>query len=97
MTQISIDFDGATYDKGYDGTRLNRQLQIVFDVMKDGEWRTPGLIELLTHVNWASANARLRDFRKVRFGGYTVERRRVPGAEARGLFEYRLLVNRARP
>ena len=36
----------------------------------------------------AGISARLRDLRKPRFGGYTVERRRVDG----GLFEYRILL-----
>lgn len=69
--------------------RLNKQMAEVYEVVKDGRWRTPHeLEELLAPVGWSSINARLRDFRKPRFGGYQVERRSCGG----GLFEYRLVM-----
>lgn len=80
--------DGATFDRDRDGARLNAQAQRVFDAMRDGEWHTPEELERLTGDNWASVSARARDFRKSRYGGFTVERRSV----GHGLWEYRLLL-----
>lgn len=48
-------------------------------------------IAKLTGDPEASVSARLRDFRKLRFGGHTVERRYVEV----GLFEYRVLTAKA--
>lgn len=57
--------------------------------MHDGEWRN--LAELAAEAeaegSEAGVSARLRDLRKVRFGGYTVNRRYVEG----GLWEYQLI------
>ena len=66
--------DGAAYVAQEDFIRLNRQQQRVFDVMKDGQWRTLADIAALTGDPEASVSARLRDLRKARFGGSTVER-----------------------
>lgn len=82
------DFDGATYDPAKDKARLNRQLQIVFDCMKDGKFRTLREIATLTKEPEASISARLRDLRKARFGGHEVLRQR----RTEGLFEYSLKV-----
>lgn len=83
---------GETYVPEFDEKRLNEQQLVVFRVMKDGRWRTPDEIEAATGINWASASARLRDFRKIECGCQRVERQRVEGAEMRGLFQYRLIV-----
>lgn len=86
-------FDGETIRPKIDDPRLRRQAFRVFAVMTDGEWRTLHQIHLITwrmsgkNDSEAAISARLRDFRKPRFGGYTVERRRVGTS---GLFEYRL-------
>jgi hypothetical protein len=81
--------DGETYDHGRDGVRLGAQHQEVFDLMKDGVWRTLGKIEQATGHPQASVSARLRDFRKPRFGAHGVLRRHL----SMGLFEYRLVLN----
>lgn len=75
-----------------DMPRLNKQLQAVYDIMRDGNWRT--LPELRYHVKATtqSLSARLRDFRKPKFGGFLVERRKIGG-----LFEYRLDTERRDP
>ena len=62
--------------------------QAVFDAMRDGQWRTLEAISMSTGAPQASVSARLRDFRKEKFGGHHVERRRMK--ELGGLFEYRL-------
>ena len=85
----SPDFDGATYDRDLDKLRLTGQTHRVFDLMRDGEWRTLAEIEETTHDPQASISARLRDLRKHKFGGFNVQRRHR-GNQNRGLYEYRV-------
>jgi hypothetical protein len=82
--------DGETYDHGRDGRRLAAQHQAIFDLMRDGCWRSLGAIEIRTGHAQASISARLRDFRKPQFGAHGVNRRHI----ANGLFEYRLVLNK---
>lgn len=89
MNQAELNFDGDTYEPDFDEERLGKQSRKVYDLMVDGEWRTLGEIESATGAPQASISARLRDFRKPRFGGFTVERRRR-GDPKDGLFEYQL-------
>jgi len=79
--------DGLTFNPEFDYNRLNKQARAVYDVMKDGQWRTLRQIADVTHAPEASVSARLRDFRKPRFGALTVERKRVHA----GLWSYRLI------
>jgi hypothetical protein len=69
------DFGGATYDRERDGERLSGQLRRVFDLMRDGEWRRLHEIEEAVGGSATSVSARLRDLRKSKFGGFTVETR----------------------
>ncbi len=82
-------FDGDTYEVEYDFDRLTTQLARTFNVITDGRWRTLGEISELVEAPEASVSARLRDLRKQKFGGYTVDRR-PRGDRERGLYEYRL-------
>lgn len=89
-----LEFDGETYVAPRDEVRLTGQALRVFKVMKDGQWRTLAQIARETerfdsHDSEAAISARLRDFRKDRFGAHTVEREHV----TKGLFRYRLLIN----
>lgn len=86
MHQPSLDFDGATFAAARDGERLSRQLDAVRRYMRSGEWRTLDEIAAATGAPPASVSARLRDLRKPRFGGMTVERKPA----ARGLWLYRV-------
>lgn len=81
-------FDGRTIDHEKDHGRLAAQLARVRTLMLDSAWRTLPEIEAITHDPQASVSARLRDLRKEKFGGYTVERRR----RSEGLHEYRVLM-----
>jgi hypothetical protein len=83
----TLPFDGETYEPARDHVRLARQLAGVRALMADGRWRT--LPEIARHVEGSEAalSARLRDLRKRKFGGRTVERRYLAG----GLFEYRVV------
>jgi hypothetical protein len=77
--------DGATYEPNLDLVPLNNQMLRVWRVMRDGYWRPLHVIAEATGDPEASVSARLRDFRKTRFGGHVVQRRRIGR-----LFEYRL-------
>jgi hypothetical protein len=87
---IPLHRDGESYEAVRDGQRLAAQHERIFALMKDGRWRTFGAIARVTGDPEASISARLRDFRKERFGSHQVERRSL----GRGLFEYRLLLTR---
>ncbi len=67
----------------------------VYKVMKDGQWRTLWQIQKAvkdqfnTHYSETTISARLRDLRKARHGGHTVNHRHKPDAP----FEYQLEVD----
>lgn len=81
-------FDGDTYVHERDCARLAEQTSLVFTAMQDGVYRTLHDISLLTGAPEASVSARLRDLRKARFGGHTVNRQYL----GNGLFQYQLVV-----
>ena len=87
-----MNFDGAVYDgpdlQEHDHVRLRPQTQRVFDLMKDGQWRSLDEIATAASAPHASASAQLRHLRKARFGGHSVSRRHLGG----GLYLYRLEV-----
>ncbi len=93
MNQLAM-FSGATFDPALDGERLNTQLNRVYDVLRDHEWWTLRELVNVLYADYgiraseAGVSARLRDLRKPRFGGHTIERRRVSG----GLWAYRLVI-----
>ena len=80
------EFDGETYEHDRDHGRLAAQLGRVMAVMRDYQWHTLGDIEAKTGDEKQSISARLRDFRKEKFGGHHIARRYI----LNGLFEYRL-------
>jgi len=86
MKQPLLTFDGSTCGPE-DRERLTGQVLRVYNVVKNGRWFTPNQLEALTGDNWCSISARLRDLRKPRFGGHSVERENCGG----GLFRYRLI------
>lgn len=81
-------FGGETYDAQQDEARLTGQLGRVWDVMKDGQWHTLAELAARCDGSEAAISARIRDFRKPKFGGLTVESQRVKA----GLWHYRLVV-----
>lgn len=84
-------FDGETYDPRYDEDRLRTQLGRVWDYMSDGQWHTIRCIREYAGGTEAAVSARIRDLRKTKFGGYTVEHRRHPDfPPSSGLWQYRL-------
>ena len=81
-------FDGNTYVHERDSLRLGDQMAAVFDLMKDGLWRSLAQISEAVNAPESSVSARLRDLRKPRFGGHSVERRYV----CKGCFIYQLVL-----
>ena len=86
--QTPLRFDGPAYDPARDQVRLSGQIERVFNLMRDGKWRTLGEISAATGDPESSISAQLRHLRKARFGAHTVNRRHVEN----GLFEYSLEV-----
>jgi hypothetical protein len=89
LSEVAIR-DGETYEHERDGKRLAAQHARIFEVMKDGRFRTLHAIAAATGDPEASISARLRDLRKPKFGSHTVKREYL----GNGLFQYRLLLNR---
>jgi hypothetical protein len=87
FSQLDGPRDGETFDPYRDEERLNKQARAVFTLVRDERWRTLKEISDRTGCPEASVSARLRDFRKPKFGGLTVEKRHVSD----GLWEYRVL------
>lgn len=85
-----IRFDGDTYEPTIDAERLGSQAKAVFTLMQDRVWRTLAEIAMATGYPEASISARLRDFRKKKFGASEVDRRRRSVSQ----WEYRLTVTR---
>lgn len=81
--------DGITFEADRDEARLNRQGRRVWRVLRQGGWYSLAEISTATGDPESSVSARLRDFRKDRFGAHTVDRRRRSG----GLWEFRLVPN----
>lgn len=90
--QQEFKFDGKTFSPEFDQERLRGQSLRVFGLMRDGQWRTLEEIHFETGDPTASISARLRDYRKEKFGSHIVERR-SRGIREHGVFEYRLIVN----
>lgn len=83
LDQVQMRFDAPAEDHG----RLRGQMLRVYKAMSDGQWHTLDEICVATGERRdASVSARLRDLRKDRFGGFTVERRR----RSSGTYEYRM-------
>ena len=79
-------FDGVTINDERDNGRLAHQLHAVRKLALQLSWFT--LKEMADNTGYpeASVSARLRDLRKPKFGGYTVERQHLGG----GLWAYRV-------
>ena len=78
--------DGVTIEP-IDRKPLNEQAQRVWELMCDGQWYSLRTIADWTGDPESSVSARIRDFRKEKFGGHTVDKRRTPAHRG---WEYRL-------
>jgi hypothetical protein len=87
MFDEPVYFDGKTYDPTRDKKRLQRQLYRVWALMSDGNYRSLRTIADAVGASEGSVAARLRDYRKERFGKHRVDRLRLVD----GLFVYRVI------
>jgi hypothetical protein len=69
-----------------DQIRLSSQVSRVLAYMVGGEWHTLSEIARACQCSEPSASSRLRDLRKLRFGAWTVNRRR----RSQAIWEYRV-------
>ena len=84
-------FDGKTYNHKRDHIRLSGLLGEVYGKMRDGKWRSiRGLADEIGAGSEASVSARLRDLRKPKFGGHTIEREYLYS----GVYIYRLVISK---
>jgi len=83
-------YNGPEYKPKFDYLRLAGQTKRVFDLMRDGKFRTLEEIAELTGDPQSSVSAQLRHLRKAKFGSHTVNRR-SRGDRGHGLFEYQLI------
>lgn len=95
LIQQELRFDGPAYIPSRDNARLTGQIQRVFNLMSDGDWRTLREIAQATGDPESSISAQLRHLRKERFGAHTVDKQHR-GEPANGLYEYRLIVQNRR-
>lgn len=90
---VAPDFDGAGYERRLDHARLTKQIADVYRVLRGGGWLTLAEIAAKAGCGEASASAQLRNLRKPRFGGHTIERkRRCVYGGVPGVWVYRLAV-----
>ena len=78
-------------------TNPNSRFQSVWRVMADGNWHTLKEISEKSGYSEASVSAQLRDYRKTRYGGHTVDMRYAKvQTHEREIFakEYKLVPNR---
>ena len=94
--------DGKTYNPLYAGDRLGKQLMDVWSLMHNGRWWTLTDLQAECKARWGrnhttqAISARVRDFRKSKYGSHEVPTRRRPSVSPeRGLWEYRLVINRS--
>jgi len=81
-------FDGPDVNEE-DEDRLTHQLGRVRSAMKNFGWWTLDELAFACRATPQGVSARVRDLRKARFGGLTVDRRRHP--TKKGVFQYRML------
>ena len=81
-------FAGSDYVPKFDNERLRGQIKKVYELMKDGKWRT--LDEIATKIRepHASVSAQLRHLRNKH--GMTIEKQ-VRGERENGLWEYQMM------
>lgn len=94
MNQLAIDFsapppakfNGSDYVPDRDDIRLRGQQLAIWELMRDGKFRTLRQISDATGAPEASISAQLRHLRKPRFGAFNVEKVHL----GEGLYQYRV-------
>jgi|GEM_PF-842969 len=91
FSHLKPKFSGPDYDPALDCERLTKQIGRIFDLMKDGQWRTLEEIAEVTKDPQASISAQLRHLKKPQFGGHTLKKKR---RGTTGAWEYSIMVFR---
>jgi len=73
----------------FTGPKARTRKEVIFEIMSDGKWRTLKAIRKQTIYLDSSISSQLRDFRKDKFGGHTLEKRHLGDM----LWEYKLIIN----
>lgn len=84
-------FNGSDYVPKFDDTRLRGQIKDIYELMKDGKFRTLREISDLTGHPEASVSAQIRHLKKARHGSHVVNKQ-PRGEREKGLWEYQLKV-----
>ena len=85
--QQEMIFDGSDYVHERDSKRLGTQLEQIRDFMEGREYLTLQEISDATGHPHASVSAQLRNLRKQRFGGRTIDKKHI----SNGLYSYKLM------
>jgi len=92
LLPFDLPFGGQTYSPELDRERLATALGRVWELMRDGAWRSLSQIALICDCSEAGASARLRDLRKARIRAFfptlAVNSRRIEG----GYWVYQVVV-----
>ena len=83
-------FNGSDYNHDRDHHRLGNQLEKIYNLMKDGGFRTLQEISTVTGEPPASISAQLRHLRKERFGKNTINKHYL----GEGLYSYQFILNK---
>lgn len=81
---------GSTYSHALDGERIKGRRAQIFALMGDRKFRSLTEIANTVGGSEAAASARLRDFRKAKYGSYTVIGKRF-GDKKSGFWKYQVL------
>lgn len=82
--------NSPAWEDRFDKMRIRGQRRRVFDLLYQRRWYTlHEAAQALPDDSEAGISARIRDFRKARYGGFDVQRRRR--REGGGTWEYRIL------
>jgi len=98
MTKQNNAFNGSDYKPELDEKRLTTQIQKIFNIMKDGEYRgLTAIKELLnTNAGEASVSAQLRNLRKTSGGSHELLKKRT-GEPKNGYWIYKIIENKKEP
>lgn len=88
--RVPVPFSGFTYRRELDEARLTNLLRKVLWCLLNGEWWTLAQLRTGCGGSEAGISARIRDLRKTKFGGLTIQHRRQETNSRSGLWQYRL-------
>ena len=89
---LQFNFQGSDIIPELDNIRLTGALCRVFNLMRDGRWRTLKEIEALTDSPQASVSAHLRHLTE-KDCGYNEKQKQRRGEPGKGVWEYRIIEN----